>query len=221
LLAGCASAPEIPFDRAAAPNVKTIGIMTPGAPDGATVVLASSVGQSFGLVGALIDAGMQSARDSKVKDMLKQQSMSAPDNFVDAVKAGLEQHGYTVVSVPGARDRDDFAKTYPKETGVDAFLDLVTTSYGYVAAGIGSATPYRPTYAAKVRLVGANGAPVLLQDAVFYNPVRPTNRTITVAPDAALQFKDFDALVADPTKAAEALRTAAEQSGATVAKLLR
>ena len=54
-LGGC-TVPKIPFDRSAAGHVRTIGIVTPGFPSGPSVELASSVGQSFGLIGALVGA---------------------------------------------------------------------------------------------------------------------------------------------------------------------
>ena len=71
VLSACASKPEIPFDRATAGAIKTIAVVPPAMPDDGSVVLASTVGQSFGLVGALVDAGMAANRDSHFKDLLK------------------------------------------------------------------------------------------------------------------------------------------------------
>ena len=47
-LGSCATKPEIPYDRGSA-SIHTIGIITPAFPDGPSVALASTVGQSFGL----------------------------------------------------------------------------------------------------------------------------------------------------------------------------
>ena len=216
-LAGCA-APEIPFDRGSANDVRTIGIVTPSFPDDAQVVLASSVGQTFGLIGALVDAGMQANRDSQFNDALRQRHYSARDNFVENVAATLRAQGFTVALVPATRGKSDFLARYPTdaEPKVDAYLDLV-------AAGVRSSTPYRPTLAVRARLVSARDSSVLMQDVVVYNPVGPAapSKAVTIAPDPAFQFVDFDALVADPDRAVLGLRTAVEQSAHGIGTLLQ
>src|SRR5262245_65234940 len=88
LLAGCAGKPGIPYDRTAA-QVKTIGIITPRAPDRPTVALATSVGQSFGLIGAMIDAGMQSDRESRLTAAIAPLGGSVPEKFMEVLSAGL------------------------------------------------------------------------------------------------------------------------------------
>jgi hypothetical protein len=69
-LAGCAGAPAVPYDRATAGDIKTIGVLTPSFPDHPYVILASSVGQHLGLIGALVDAGMRSSRESSFGTLL-------------------------------------------------------------------------------------------------------------------------------------------------------
>jgi hypothetical protein len=223
LLAGCATAPEIPFDHGAAAPIKTIGLVTPRFPSGPSVVLASTVGQSFGLIGFAIDASLEANRESKFKAVLEQQHFSAQQVFVERVTAALEQAGYTVVTVPLERDRDDFAAHYPDgiEHRPDAFLDLVVKSYGYTAAGVASSTPYRPVFALRARLVSARDSSVLMQDAVVYNPIGPADKTITIAPEPAYQFVNFDTLLGQSDTALKGLRAAAEQSADAVGQLLR
>jgi hypothetical protein len=219
-LAGCAG-PKIPYDRSVA-EVKRIGIVTPSFPDGASVVLASSIGQSFGLVGLLIDAGMQSDRESKFNTVLERYKFSVQDEFLQALAATLQARGYEVAMVPTARNGTDFLEHYPIGPKVDAYLDLVTTNYGYVAAGISASTPYRPSFGVRARLVSAKGAAVLMQDAVVYNPIRPVAvNAVTIAPEPAYGFKDFDALVLGGERAVKGLEAAARQSAETVGKLLQ
>src|SRR5258706_14413214 len=64
-LAACQTLPQVPYDRATAGNIKTINVITPATPDRPRVVLASSIGQSLGLIGALVDAGLQDNRETK------------------------------------------------------------------------------------------------------------------------------------------------------------
>lgn len=217
--------PEIPYDRSSAADIKTIGIITPRFPDDASVVLASSVGQSFGLVGALIDAGMQANRESRLKDALQTTNFSARETFMQAVVAALNERGYAVALIDVLRERDDFVATYPTDRpNVDAFLDLVVPRYGYIAAGIGS-TPYRPLFVVKGRLVRASDASVLMQDTVVYNPIGPTadngKGVVTLAPNPSDQFTDFGALERDPEAAARGMQSAIQEAAQTIGQLLK
>lgn len=220
VLVGCASQPEIPYDRTAKAQIKKIGIVTPAFPE-PSVVLLNSVGSSFGLIGALADSGLQSRRDETLKSMLQQQRFSPPDYIVERVSQGLRAAGYTVAMIPVKRDGSDFVEKYPTDASVDAYLDLVAITYGYISNGVGSDTPYRPRLSLRARLVSAKDASVLMQDSVLYNPLGPVDKTVTIPADPALQFKDFDALAASPQVAVKGLRVATEQSAQTIAKLLQ
>lgn len=222
---GC-TVPKVPFDRSAASHVKTIGIVTPGFPGGPSVELASSVGQSFGLIGALVDAAMLAERNTRFSKVLEQQNFSAPDLYVKHLSETLTSRGYAVKTIPVKREGIDFVTAYPpvSETGVDAYLDTVVVTYGYIAAGIGSNTPYRPRFLVRARLANATDTAVLMQDAVIYNHVGPAafqSQAITLAPDAEHRFDTFDILLADPDTALRGLRKATEQSAEAISHLLK
>lgn len=227
-LAGCAGLPEIPYDRSAT-EIKTIGLITPKFPDDAKIVLASTPGQSFGLIGALIDGAIETNHEARFKDVLASKSYSAKGRFQGAVIAGLTARGYTVVTIPVSRDETQFVSKYPTESGppVDAYLDLVTTGYGYIAAGIRDSTPYRPVIAVRVRLVRAADSSVLMQDIVVYNPVGPATRSgamkgaVTVAPDPQFQFTSFDSLEDNPDMATAGLDVAIQRTADAVCDLLK
>ena len=226
-LAACASKPVVPFDRSASGEMKTIGLMSPATPSGPSAVLASSVGQSFGLVGALIDAGIQANRESKLSSLLSGYNFSARDRLTDGIRASLEAQGYTVVSVPTTRSSTtSFIETYPPASGepkVDAYLDVVLNHYGYIAAGIAEGTPYRPTLAATVRLVSARNSSVLMEDSIYYNPIGPygQDRHVTIAPDTEYSFGSFDTLTGSPERAVAGLDTAFVKSTEAIAALMR
>jgi hypothetical protein len=223
LLLGACAAPEIPFDRTQQNQVQHIGVVTPKFPTGARVILASTVGRSFGLIGALIDAGMEASRESKFTAILEQQNFNEQDVFLAKLTASLEGQGYKVSMISFQRQGTDFAGSYPvgQEPKVDAYLDLVVTGYGYIAAGIGNSTPYRPICQVRARLVSAKDSSVLMQDLVTYNPYGPTEHMVTIAPDPAAQYTTFDQLVADPAGAVKGLQNATEQTADTVGKLLQ
>lgn len=130
-------------------NIKTIGVLTPRFPDGPYVILASSVGQSFGLIGGLVDASMRSNREAAFSSLLATQRFSVADAFQQSLVAALQAQGYAVEFIPVVRDGASFLTDYRVAGNgkVDAYLDLVALGYGYVAAGIQDAAPYRPVFA--------------------------------------------------------------------------
>ncbi len=224
-LAACTTV-EIPFDHAANPNIKTIGVIAPGMPARAQIVLASDVGQSFGLIGALVDAAMLETRNSKFDALLTGKKFDARSAFVADVKSALAAHGYAAIDVSLTRSSEsDLLKAYPKPgaDNVDAYLDLalVGNTYGFVAAGIADSTPYRPFAYMKCRLVRASDGATLMEDVIAYNPIGNPSRIVTIAPDPAYSFADFDALIADPDRAVKGLEAALHSSSDAVGTLVQ
>jgi hypothetical protein len=221
-LAACSTVPELPFDHATS-GVKTIGLLTPGFPSGPTVYLASDVGQSFGLVGGLIDAGIQSDRESKFSAILARQQFVPAGQFYQDLSEALRRDGYTVVAVPLTRNNSDYMERYPgPTTAVDAYLDVVVKNYGYMAAGLGSSNPYRPSLLAQCRLVRASDSSVLMQDVVALNPLNGgTAKAITLSPDPGFSFPGFEDIEAAPKKAADGVGGSFTQTTSTMGTLLK
>jgi hypothetical protein len=222
-LAACAGAPEIPFDHASNAGIKNIAVIEPAMSPTPTILLASDIGQSFGLIGGLIDLSMQSNRDTKFAALLSAQGVKPDAVFLQDVHAALAAHGYNVVDTAQARSGNDLLKVYPKvgQPGVDAYLDLAVFNYGYVAAGIGDSTPYRPFLTARCRLVRASDGAVLMEDTIAYNPIGPVEKAVTLSPDPNFSFKDFDTLTADPGVAVKGLNTALTASANSIGTLVQ
>jgi hypothetical protein len=222
--AGCA-APEIPFDRSEAGSVHSIGVLTPDIPEKPTVRLASDPGQSFGLVGGLIDAAMETKRNDRLWAILLVRKFVAPNTLSHDLVAALQARGYAAKVVPIERkEGSGFLKTYPPaaDSGVDAYLDVsaIGIGYGYVAAGIGSEQPYRPFVWVNCKLVRASDSSVLMEDAVMYNPIGD-GKWVTISPDPAYAFPDFDNLTAHPDQAAAGVNTSLQKTAGQIGMLMR
>lgn len=222
MLAGCASQPEIPFDRTSG-DIKTIGVLSSYIQAAPTVILASDMGQSFGLVGALVDAKLQEVRSGKLEGMLVTNGVHPFVVFTDGLKTALAAENYRVVDVPVARPKAGFLKTYPKSAGIDAYLDVtfIGAGYGYIAAGMSKSSPYRPYVYVNCRLIRASDGSVLMQDIVLYNPVNGADvKAVTISPDPEYAYADMDALEAHGAEVAKGMVAALDQTSKVIAGLI-
>jgi hypothetical protein len=223
VLSACATQPEIPYDKSQAANIKTIGILTPSMPGKPTIWLASDIGQSFGLIGALVDASIQAHRDDVFWKSIDGDQHPPRTAFLNALSGSLRQRGFAVQEVAVTRPDGKFLSAYPKSGGgVDAYLDIafIGSGYGYVAAAMGKATPFRPFAYVQCRLVRASDGATLMEDTVLDNPINAPKTVVTVAPDPSYAFTNFDALNADPTKAVAGMDEAFQKAADTVGDLL-
>ncbi|HEY4078083.1 MAG TPA: hypothetical protein VGM26_14230 [Rhizomicrobium sp.] len=223
VLSACAGQPEIPYDRSASGDNKTIGLLTPSWPSGPTSFLASDPGRSFGLIGALVDAGIQGGRETDLKQMLDTQMVNANADFVAELTTNLEAKGFKVVAVSADAKRGGYMKKYPgaADNPVDSYLDVAVGTYGYLAAGIGSENPYRPWCAALVKLVRASDSSVLMQDIVTYNSFVEMKKVVTLSPDPDYAFAKWVDVKAEPQKAATGVSVAAKKTADAIGDLLK
>ncbi|CAN5259829.1 hypothetical protein BH10PSE2_BH10PSE2_02470 [soil metagenome] len=211
-----------PYDRAAA-NVRTISVMDDAAGDDATAYEVASVGRNFGLIGNLIDAGIQAERQSAVNKALDGEHFDGEALFERRLASRLTTNGYQVSVVENApRDKRAFIVTYPTaDGGADAYLDIVIAHHGYMSAG--AFQPFRPSAAAQVRLVSAaDPTKVLMDNRIVYNGMTTGDAgVISLTPNPAYEFKNREELLADPTRMAAGIEDALNQIADTAAQLLR
>ncbi len=201
LVAVTACAPTnftIPYDRAAT-RVQTIGLVTPFIKPEGQALLANGAGQSFGLLGALVEAGVQSNRDSRFNAVLRQQQFSAINELNDRLRAALEAKGYQVVIIPVPRSGTDFLRTYPASPApVDAYLDVTVNIYGYLS--IGRSAPYRPAFFGQMQLVDARNNAVLMREGINMRG------GVDVQPDPEFNYDDSDVMMASGPRTVQGLR---------------
>lgn len=226
LLAAC-SAPPIPYDRAATPQVHSIAVVQPGFPDDPSVIVAASPGASFGLVGALIDAAVTAEREKRFTAAIKPIGLAPRDEFTRDLLAAVAAQGYDTRLMPLKRPQTGFVAELKPDSGppVDAWLDCYVGGWGYLAAGTGDSTPYRPIMSLGCQLVRTSDHRKLMRDIVWYNPlsinVATRQQAVTLAPDPRYAFTTSDALDAAPAQAVEGIRDSFTRTTQAVGGLLK
>ncbi|WP_370201060.1 hypothetical protein [Roseibium sp.] len=224
-LAGCATYKSVPFEQSSAQPVKTIALVKPAVTNqGPIAMLATSYGQSFGLIGLLVDAGMTGSREGTLQSILSADGFRIQDAVETELTTALEEQGYTVVMVNADRgSRREFLTTYPDTPEpVDAYLDVIVPGYGYAAAGVGDSKPWKPVAIMKTRLVRATDNKVLMRDDIVYNRLSESRGdTVTITGDPQYSYPDFSGLENNRKQAAEGVRVAVRETAKTVGKLLK
>ena len=221
-LSACASAyVGKPYDRASA-GVRSIALVDDSAPDKASAYEVASVGSNFGLIGALVDAGIQTSRTNAVNEALAGTGFEAETRLEQRLASRLTAEGYTVKTLTNdpRNAKREFLLTYPGAEGADAYLDLTVVNFGYLSAG--ASKPFRPTVFANVRLVSARDTKkVLMDNRIVYNAMGPQQGVITLTPDPQYAFDNRAALLEDPKRLAAGIEEALNQVADTVAQLLK
>lgn len=221
-LGACAS-PYIatPYDRGAH-NIRTMVMVDDSLPPEPIAYEVASAGANFGLIGALVDAGIQASRQDAVKDALEGIGFDAEAVMERRLEAAIERHGYQVEILTGdLREERDFLTSYPAAPGgTDAYLDVVVTQYGYMSAG--AFQPFRPHVGATVRLVSAaDPSVVLMENVVIYNGMYVPEGVITIPANPAYAFQNREEMLADPARLAAGIEDAINQVADTAAQLLQ
>lgn len=221
LLSGCAASYVATPYVAGAQRIERLAIADDSVPQNLSAAEIASVGSNFGLIGALIDAGVRDSRQDALRDALATISFDAEATLERNLVDALAQDGVQAAVLEGPqRQRRVFLTEYSNgPEGVQAYLDIVLVNYGYVSAGSGQ--PWRPTAYAMVRLVSAADRRVLLENHISYNTMNAPRGVITLTPNPEFVFQNREEMVTDPERLANGLRDAMQQIAATAAGLMR
>jgi hypothetical protein len=238
-LAGACATPyqPTPFDRQATGVNKIIVIDDAVPAEVGTRKLAtngqnmgSAMAASAGLAGVLVagiaagvEAGIENGQRNRIRAAIATQTFDGEAIFDAALETALKGHGFTLETVsitrPSNRLGTVIAPNPSVETG-SGILDANIINYGYQL--VGGTTQWRPFVVVDVKLVDPKDPKKLLMDnAVTYNPVGPTQVTVSIAPDEKFAFQKIEDLEANPALAAEGLKAALEASAVAVGQLLK
>jgi hypothetical protein len=221
-LSACASAyVGKPYDRASA-GVHSIALASDTVPEKAEAYEVASVGSNFGLIGALVDAGIQASRANAVNEALTGSGFDAEARMEQHLTSRLTSEGYTVTKLASGEHnkKREFLVSYPKaQAEADAVLDLTVVNFGYLSAG--AFKPFRPTVFANVRLVSAKDPKkVLMENRIVYNGMGAQQGVITLTANPQYAFNNRADLLADPKRLGAGVEDALSQVADTVAQLL-
>ncbi|WP_242913789.1 hypothetical protein [Brevundimonas pishanensis] len=201
-------------------NIRQVSLIDDSLPEDAIAFEVASVGSNFGLIGALVDAGIQASRRNAVNEALDSVSFDAETMLEQRLSSSLANLGYSVAPLTeNTRTKYDFLKEYPDSATADALLDVAVQHYGYLSSGAGQ--PFRPSVAAKVRLVKASDKSTIMENIIYYNVLHAPDGTITLPPNPEYEFQNRDALLEDPQRLADGISDALNQVVATTVRLLQ
>lgn len=202
-------------------RIGKVAVVDDPVPEKMSAAEIASVGSNFGLIGALIDAGVQDSRQDALTGALDTISFDAEDALQTYVVDALAQREIEATLLDGPqRQKHVFLTDYPDAgEDVQAYFDLVLSNYGYVSAGPGQ--PWRPTADAMVRLVSRSDQRVLLENRIAYNTMYAPGGVITLTPNPEYAFQNREEMVSNPERLADGLRDALQQVAETAAKLIQ
>lgn len=229
LVSGCISVPQKSFNRGAA-NIKTIHVHQMAHNE--IAVSFPHPGLNFGLIGATVAIADLNAKGNKLESLVARSNFEFRTSFKESFDKAMRARGYTLtwddpIAEPKKggpkvkRGAWGLRKAYGPVADVDAQLDINLAFVGYAASGASDNAPYRPTVNLSAALVDASGKRVLFSDVVSYhNHIPALKKAISVEPDPAFAYQDFDALMAAGEQAAEGLDRAIRASAETMARQL-
>lgn len=208
----------VPYAAPAEP-VETIGLAADPLPEQVVAFEAASTMSNFGLIGALIDAGVQASRKDRVNDALESIDYAPEPAFEKYLVDAFAKQDMNVVLVEGpTREKREFVADYPAAAGVEAYLDFNVVAFGYINSGN---QMWRPMVSADVRMVDAATDETLMENRIVYNPVNPQAGVITISPNPQYVFQDREAMVSQPQMLAAGIDDALQQVADTAARLLK
>lgn len=222
LLALCACAKPyagVPYAAPAAP-ITSVGLVDDSLPEEVVAYEAASTMGNFGLIGALIDAGVQASRKDRVNDALEGINYQAEPRFEAYVAQALSSKGMSVAVVDsGTRDKRKFLDNYPRAAdGTQAYLDVNVMHYGYSNAGN---QMWRPTVYADVRMVDALTGKTLMENRIAYNVIGAQAGVVVIPANPQYVFANREDMVSQPERLAEGIDDALRQVADAAVRMMR
>lgn len=224
LLSGCAGVQFVQFDRTkSAP--RSIALVSVVQPKKISVVNMGGAAGAFGLVGGLVQAGINEDNSNTYTDMAKKNNVSFSEMVTSSLSKQLEAKGYAVilandVTVPLTVDEKDF--DYSSITvKTDAILHVWYTVNGYISPP--NSTSYQPWIVINARFIdGKSKAKLYIRTLMTcgwpYKNKDETKVEAVVACGEKYRYSSFDDLTNNFQQSVEGLRDCIQQIAAQIAE---
>lgn len=209
----------VPYTASATP-VKNVAIVDDTLPTDAVAFEAASTMSNFGLLGALIDAGVQGSRKSRVNEALESVNHTPEANFEAFLVEALAEANISAAMLEGEdREKREFLTSYPAAPeGAQALIDFNVTSFGYVNSGN---QLWRPVVSADVKMIDALSGKTMMENRIVYNPINAQAGIVTISPNPEYAFQNREDMVSQPERLAEGIDDALKQVAQTAVRLMR
>jgi hypothetical protein len=224
LIAACSTFPTQEFNKSANANLHAIAVAPLGIPEKPAVIILNAVGNSFGLIGGIVEATRAANASNELVGELKTGNLDYKTYLPAHIITALQAEGFTIRAVDGARAQGEtgkFLSKPPLPPDADATLDIYVSYVGYIAAG--ATTDYRPAVHIEARLLDRKTQKVLFADQIYYNNFSPNfaKQAISIEPDPAATFKDRAAMLAAPEAVARGLNEGLDAVSQELARQLK
>ena len=207
LLAGCASAPNIEVDRAAATQVKRVAVLGIHEPTNVTVMNIGGAAGAFGLIGGLIQGGTNADHSKQFAEALKQQKQSLSEPMLAAITQSLKEDGFEVTVAADQKPKlaadgksDDYTDVH---VDADAILSVWFGVVGYMSAP--NSTHYEPWVLIKARLLDAKTKKDIYFKTFCVGYKMKIENAVMLPADPKYRYKSFDDIMAHTSDAAAGL----------------
>lgn len=221
LLGACAG-PVQKIDAASSTMaaIKTVTVIRPAEPKTYAVVNFGHPGMAFGLVGGLVAAGDQNAKQEKLSTALQAEGLAVSNAMTERLARRLSESGYAVTiqdatwEDKGGRQVMSFDKVDPN---ADAVVVATPTVIGFVATGL--TADYLPSVRVVATVLGKDRKEQLYRGFHAYGWTPKAEGWKSMP--ARTTFPNFDAIMSDTKAAAKAMDEASIAVAESVSADLR
>lgn len=210
LAGGCASVDKTALSTDSKKRITTVAVMSvpepekfflnPGqAPGGAALYMFGAIG---GLILGGIEASRAQAATNEFTDSIKPTNPDVAQHWNETILGLLQSRGYEVTQVPQLPMKAD-GKEFDCSSLAGKFDAVLLSS---ISPGYAVESGVEPHIVASIRLTSSNCTDTHFSDEFLYS-ARSLGKLTHIERDAKFTFPNRDALLANPQRARQALRT--------------
>src|SRR5262245_37254788 len=206
---GCApSVPHLALNKEANPRIQKIALLEVPEPQVHPVVNMGGGAMAFGLIGGLVQAGVNQSNTTEFTKRMKSGNLTLGAALADALRAELPRDGYEVSYLSGVRPK---AKSDGKEmdyraieTEADAILDVWFVAAGYLSTQ--SSTIYEPWVRVTARLVSSKTREPIYFQILNYGAIMKADGIVNLPATPVFTYGTAGTLLERANEAADGLR---------------